>query len=100
MHFRVLTSKIVAPVRERGVASATRAVGRHLWRKLRATPLDNFDRRHGTDTSGEVALWETRDSSVRVRFGVRYQASREGDLVQAVNSLGIDARNFTFIDLG
>jgi SAM-dependent methyltransferase len=100
MEFRVLTSKIVAAVRERRAASATRAVGRHLWRKLRGTPVDDFDRRHGTDTSGEVALWETRSSSVRARFGFRYQASREGELVQVVNSLGIDARNFTFIDLG
>jgi SAM-dependent methyltransferase len=100
MDFGVLILKIVATVRERGAAGATRAVGRHLWRKLRRTPVDDFDRRHGTDTSGELALWETTISSVSARFGVRYQASSEGDLVQVVNSLGIDARKFTFVDLG
>ncbi len=100
MNFRVLTSKVVTTVRERGVASATRAAGRHLWRKLRRPSIDDFDQRHGTDTSGELALWETRVRSPSARFGVRYQASGEGELVRVVKSLGIDAGRFTFVDLG
>jgi SAM-dependent methyltransferase len=100
MDFLVLTSKILASVSERGVAGTTRAAGRHLWRKLRGTPVDDFDQRHGTDTSGELALWETRVSSPSARFGTRYQASTEDELVQVVNGLGIDTGDFTFVDLG
>jgi predicted RNA methylase len=100
MDFGVLGSKIVCMARDRGVADATRAVGRHLWRRLRGAPTDDFDRYHGTDTSGELALWETRVSSPSARFGVRYQASPEDELVRAVNGLKIDAKCFTFIDLG
>jgi SAM-dependent methyltransferase len=77
-----------------------RAAGRHLWRKMRRPSTDDFDQRHGTDTSGELALWETRVRSPSARFGVRYQASGEGELVRMVNSLGIDTGRFTFVDLG
>jgi SAM-dependent methyltransferase len=100
MDIRLMTSKIVAHLRERGAVSATKTIGRGLWRKLREAPVDDFDQRHGTDTSGELALWEMTVMSSNARLGIRYQASAENDVVQVVNSLGIDATNFTFIDLG
>lgn len=100
MNFRVLISKAVTTVRERRFASAARAAGRFIWRKMRRPSIDDFDQRHGTDTSGELALWEMRVSSPNARFGVRYQACSEVELVQVVNGLGIDTEGFTFIDLG
>ncbi len=100
MDLRVLATKIVAAARESGVGGVGRAAARHLWRSLRGTPVDDFDRRHGTDTSGELAIWQTTVSSPNARFGTRYQASGEDILLQIVNSLGIDSSNFTFIDLG
>ena len=100
MDLRVLATKIVAATRERGVGGVGRAVARHLWRSLRGTPVDDFDRRHGTDTSGELAIWQTMASSPNACFGIRYQTSGEDVLLQVVISLGIDTRNFTFIDLG
>lgn len=100
MDFGVLRSKIVSIARERGVAGATRAVGRHVWRKLRGSPIDDFDRHHGTDTSGELALWEMKVSSPSARFGIRYQASPKDELVRVMNGLDIDTKDFSFIDLG
>jgi SAM-dependent methyltransferase len=100
MNIRVLTSKIGASIREKGAASVTRAAGRYIWRKLRPASLDDFDRRHGTDTSGVLGLWENTAFSPNARFGLRYQASEEAELIEVASRLAMDPRNFTFIDIG
>ncbi len=100
MNFRLMTAKFAASVRERGVGATTRAIGRNLWHRLRAAPVDDFDRRHGTDTSGILPLWQMNACSPNARFGTRYQASAEGALMQIVDCLAIDPTEFTFIDLG
>ena len=100
MDLRVLKSKISENLRENGVTATTRIALRHLWRALSGPSVDDFDRVHGTDTSGELALWNTNIPSSNARFGTRYQATRGRDLERAVNGLGIDTAQFTFVDLG
>jgi SAM-dependent methyltransferase len=61
---------------------------------------DEFDRVHGTDTTGIVPLQSQDISSANVRFGVRYQPTPQWVIEMAVSSLGIDARKYRFVDLG
>jgi SAM-dependent methyltransferase len=61
---------------------------------------DDFDLKHGTDTSGDIPLWNFTIDSPNARFGVRYQPSDEQELAAAISFLPEDPRNLTFIDLG
>jgi SAM-dependent methyltransferase len=62
--------------------------------------VDEFDRRNGTDTSGEESLWKFKIDSPSVRFGRKYQPSGEEELADAIRFLRVDPGGMTFIDLG
>jgi SAM-dependent methyltransferase len=62
--------------------------------------VDDFDVKYGTDTSGLVPLWNLTIASPNVRYGVRYEATTEHELVSAIEFLPDDPRELTFIDLG
>jgi len=100
MDLRVLSAKIGENLRDNGVTATTRIAVRLLLRKLRGPSVDDFDRVHGTDTSGELALWNTNAASSNARFGTRYQPSNDQENEKAVNCLAIDTAQFTFVDLG
>src|SRR5206468_4366794 len=61
---------------------------------------DEFDLRHGTDTSGVEPLWKFRVASPNARFGFHYKATDEKELLDAITFLDEDPRAFTFVDLG
>ena len=55
---------------------------------------------NGTETSGLEPLWRLDIGSPNARFGVRYEASTESELVAALDSLGESLQSFSFVDLG
>jgi len=84
-------------LREAGVRATVRDAFRHITdRQI----VDDFDRRNGTDTSGEESLWKFKIDSPSARFGRKYQPSGEDELAEAVRFLGVNPRELTFIDLG
>jgi SAM-dependent methyltransferase len=97
MDIQLLYIKIVQKFRTDGLQATIRKAFAHLTRR-RTT--DDFDVRHGTDTAGIEPLWKFKIRSPNARLGVRYQASGEQELVEAVNFLHEDPQTFTFIDLG
>jgi SAM-dependent methyltransferase len=60
-------------------------------------PGDDYDRRHGTDTTQPVPLWQLRITSTNAAHGVRYATSDE---VRARVLLDRLPREVTLLDLG
>jgi predicted RNA methylase len=96
MDLRLLTDKVMRTVRNDGLL----ALGRKTMSVLARQKVDAFDKRHGTDTSGIVHLWNCAIDSPNARTGVRYSATGDAALKAAVASLPIDPRDYTFLDLG
>lgn len=89
---------IVRSLRDDGaIATIRKAVSR-----LTGQPhvVDDFDTRHGTDTSRIMPAWNFSVASANLRFAVRYQTVPEKDIIAAVRALDIDPTKFTFVDLG
>jgi len=63
---------------------------------------DGFDRRHGTETGGAIALGRLGIRHPAAKFGIRYEAIDPEVFRQALQELRfeIDLGRFTFIDLG
>jgi predicted RNA methylase len=97
MDLHLLGARIIQSYRGDGFAAAIRKAFVALARVRRT---DDFDRRHGTDTSNIEPLWKFKIDSPNARFGVRYQATDEQMLVDAVSFLPEPPQSFTFIDLG
>jgi SAM-dependent methyltransferase len=84
-------------LREAGVLATVRGGFRKLTgRRI----VDEFDRRNGTDTSGEESLWKFKIDSPSARFGRKYQPSTEQELAEAIRFLGVKPGEMNFIDLG
>jgi SAM-dependent methyltransferase len=94
---QLLTLKIVQTLRQDGLLAALRKCLNNI-RHDRSE--DDFDLRYGTDTGGIEPLWKFKIGSQNARFGVRYEATQEEELADAVNYLHEDIHTFTFIDLG
>lgn len=74
---------------------------RLAWVYLRGNrDIDPFDARHGTDTGGVEPLWKLKIESANVGHGHRYQAADESIILEAFDTLGVDPKGFTFVDLG
>jgi SAM-dependent methyltransferase len=98
MNLELITSVVSKSLRERGLWGTLRRATEHL--RQAQPPLDDFDVRNGTDTSGIVPLWKLSISSPNARFGGRYHASEEWELAGALRVLKQDLSSFTFVDLG
>lgn len=101
---RILAIKVARALRERGVAAAiAHALGPQglgiLFGRT-GKQQDAFDLKYGTDTGRIVAQWMLDVDSPNAAFGLRYQASEEREVQDALTFLGADIRNFTFLDLG
>lgn len=94
---RLLASKFVVALRREGLGATLRKGLRHLSRGRRP---DEFDLRRGTDTGGLEPLWRLKIRSPNAQYGVRYQATDERELVEAINFLEVEPHKLTFIDLG
>ena len=97
MNLQLLGAKVIQTYRRDGLAATIRKAFVALGRVHRT---DDFDRRHGTDTSNIELLWKFKIDSPNARFGARYQATDEQMLVDAVSFLPEPPQSFTFIDLG
>jgi SAM-dependent methyltransferase len=95
---KLLTRKVVQSLQKDGLWATLRKCLGYL-RDDGAT-ANEFDLKYGTDTGGIAPLWRFKISSPNVRFGRRYQATQENDLVDALDFLREDFKAFTFIDLG
>jgi SAM-dependent methyltransferase len=93
---RWMVTKVVTAVRKEGFSSAFRKVIVHFTRRS----TDDFDKKHGTDTARIEQLWELKIDSPNARFGLRYEAAEEQEVVDFVNFLHEDPQTLTFIDLG
>jgi hypothetical protein len=62
--------------------------------------ISEFDRIHGTDTSGEVMLNVLSIQSENVRFGIPYTPTPAGIFSEMIETLHISWPEFLFIDFG
>lgn len=60
----------------------------------------DFDREHGTDTSGIVPLWRTSVDPKMAATGENYQAADAAVVTAVIGHTGVEPERFTFIDLG
>lgn len=97
MNVQLLTAKLIRTFREDGIQATCPRVIAHLGRQ---GSVEDLDRKHGTDTGGLEPLWKLSIRSPNARFGERYQATGEEELVAALTFLGEDLHDFTLIDLG
>ena len=67
----------------------------YYWRTATRIDRDGFDRRHGTDTSRLVQTRAPAGYLVN-----RYETADAAAIARAIESVGIDASRFTFVDLG
>lgn len=80
-----------------GVAATCRRAWSQFAGSLNA---DRFDRANGTETSGLVPLWQLSIDSANARYGERYEATTEDELVEALAFLDEPLYTFSFVDLG
>jgi SAM-dependent methyltransferase len=97
VNFELVRAVVSKSLRDRGVWGTLRRTTEYLVKKR---VLDEFDIKNGTDTSGIEALWRFSISSPNAKFGGRYHASEEWELVGALKALDEDLGSFTFVDLG
>src|SRR5579862_1729723 len=97
LDIQLLVVKIGQNLRQNGL----RATFSKAFASLRSIRrADDFDLKRGTDTGGVGPLWKYKISSPSRRFGERYQATDEQELVDAITFLHENLQTFTFIDLG
>ena len=97
MNLRLLVRTLLNSMRRDGLGGTLRKATSRL---VTSTGSAEFDRKHGTDTSGIEPLWKLKIQSPNASFGVRYEATTEHELVSALEFLSEDLREFTFVDLG
>jgi SAM-dependent methyltransferase len=68
------------------------------WRQR--SLVDEFDRTHGTDTSGKIPLWEYSIDSPNAKFGGAYQGTDASVVEKAMTLVARDPKSLAFIDLG
>ena len=96
MNIRLLCKKGMKQLREEGFQSVIGAVSKYLQPRR----PDDFDLKHGTDTSGLLPVWTFTVTSPNALFGHRYDPTSAEDLITAIQFLHEDLSRFTFIDLG
>jgi SAM-dependent methyltransferase len=97
LNTRLLLAKTLQKLREAGLRNTLRLGFKSLTRNR---TVDDFDLKHGTDTSGDDSLWKFKIDSPSARFGRKYQPTGEEELAEAVRFLGVNPTDLTFVDLG
>lgn len=97
MDIHLLAMKVAQTLRQDGLRLTFRKA---LTSFQHNTARNEFDLKYGTATGGTTPLWKCQITSPNRCFGVRYQATDEQELVDAVNSLRESLETFSFIDLG
>ena len=99
LNIQLACAKFAARVRGDGLLPAICLSARQAL-KIRAwTPSvgDEFDNRYGTDTGGEVNLWQYRIESPNAKYGVSYRSISDRHIEVLLGAL---PRHATFVDLG
>jgi hypothetical protein len=78
----------------------TEGDGATVWEVRKKTVDATFDSDHGVDTGGTTHLNDFNIAGPHRRFGTCHIASDPDEFADAVASLDIEHRDFTFIDLG
>ncbi len=73
---------------------------RTQWRKHKRRVDREFDTAHGVDTGGVVPLHAMGVATATARLAVDYIASDPEEFERAMAALAVDARRFTFVDIG
>jgi predicted RNA methylase len=97
MNFHLLADKAFRRVQTIGLAATFREA---LACRRAAPGSDEFDAKYRTDTGISTPLWKLKIVSPNARFGVKYQATSEQELVDSVNFLHENPQTLSFIDLG
>jgi SAM-dependent methyltransferase len=97
MDLHLLATKVVRRVGEIGVIASLQEAMTYL---RSPSAVDEFDSKNGTDTGNARPLWSLKIASTNARFGRKYQATGEAELLEALDFLGIEPSSFTFVDLG
>ena len=97
---RQVVDRVSAVVREEGLAAVLARVAKVAGRAFRRSTADEFDSGLKIDTWREVPLWKLRVQSENAAYGSKYQTTDPSVFLDAVQKVPIDARDFTFIDLG
>jgi SAM-dependent methyltransferase len=103
MSLKLVIAKIIKNLRKNGLrATLSMAFGSEGMMGLlrRKAKIDAFDQQYGTDTAGIVPLWKLSLESPNAIFGIKYQASYEQEIRDAVSLLPVDPREYTFVDFG
>jgi SAM-dependent methyltransferase len=99
MNLQMATQAVWRNLRENGLRTTLRKAT-EVFAKPAPEPLDDFDVKNGTDTSGLVPLWKLSIASKNVRFCKGYLPTEQWELEAAVKTLDEDITSFTFVDLG
>jgi hypothetical protein len=101
--------RITRSLRRHGFIGTIPLAARYVIHRLKqATPAARrqraadaeFDRRFGVDTTGIIELGTLEVDGPSYDSGSRYQATAPGIVTEMVLSLGIDHKDFVFIDFG
>jgi SAM-dependent methyltransferase len=94
---QLVIGKIVQGLRQDGLR---KTLERAFSLFVESSETDDFDLKHGTDTGSPAPLWKFRIASPNRRFGTRYQASDEQEILDAIKTLDENLQTFVFVDLG
>jgi hypothetical protein len=93
--------KVLRSVRRRGIAgTAWFFTYRSISLLLGRTPISQFDKRNGTDTTNEVKLHDLSVNSANVKFGIPYTGTPVEVFEQFFRDAPIPHEAFTFVDFG
>jgi SAM-dependent methyltransferase len=67
---------------------------------LSGRPRDTFDRKHRVSTAGDVEPQDAGIPEAAVPDAIRYVPTNERVMRHVLQNLGIDYRNYVFVDLG
>jgi len=97
MNVGLLLNKIGHSLRKEGVKGTLQRIFISFRNEKRA---DAFDIKYGTDTAGNIPLWQLNVASKNVKLGVRYQPIPEDIFRSSIHRVEVDPSSYVFIDLG
>lgn len=93
--------KVGRSLHRRGIAGTARFFTYRIFLLMSGRALINdFDKRHGTDTSSEVKLDRLSVDSTNVKFGIPYSATPAEVFERCFSDTPIRHQDFTFVDFG
>jgi hypothetical protein len=95
-----ISERLISSLRQHGVLTTLDLCMKNLGEELRWYLDRSFDRKYGTDTSGQIELSRLNIDSPNAAEGVYYEATSTKTFRYLVEHLCLDWRRFEFIDVG